>query len=607
MGFSCARPNNRVTATTPLVEGEAHPMTFAATLQRRSRIFIASILAATAVFVPLQAARTAMQQHVVPAQLVPTTQPARAVLPASGRAHVDPALQGLHGTVRVIIQTTSTRSAALAVAKAGGTVTRALPIAHAFSATIPAAAIPTLATVPSIRTISLDAKIHMMGAPDPSKVKSVYPDAVNADKMWQSGYSGNGVTVALIDTGIANAPDLAGRVIPVTTDPLNLTSAPCANFSGESNCNDSYGHGTFIAGIIAGSGASSNGQYPGMAPNVNLISVKIAGANGATDVSNVLAALQWVVSFRSRYNIKVVNLSLGTNGTQSYRTDPFDYAVEQAWEAGITVVVSAGNAGPNPGTISKPADDPFVITVGAVDDNGTPGLGDDFIPNFSARGPTAADGIVKPDVVAPGTHIVSLRSPGSTIDQNFPHMDAYYHKGSGTSQAAGVVSGAVALLLQSRPTWTPDRIKFALTSTAHNVASTNPNDVGSGEIDVSAARNAASGLANQGIPQSDGTGSLDLSRGTVQFQTNDPAGTILSGAETAQLLLFSQLIYVTGPWNELTWWGGQWTGGQWYGGQWTGGQWTGGQWTGGQWYGQPEGGQWYGGQWTGGQWYGSYE
>ncbi|TMK51067.1 MAG: peptidase S8 and S53 subtilisin kexin sedolisin, partial [Actinobacteria bacterium] len=387
---------------------------------------------------------------------------------------------------------------------------------------------------------------------------------------------------------------------------------------GESNCNDSYGHGTFIAGIIAGSGASSAGQYAGMAPGVNLISIKIAGANGTTDVSNVLAALQWVVSFKDRYNIKVLNLSLGTNGVQTYRTDPFDYAVEQAWQAGITVVVSAGNAGPNPGTISKPADDPFVITVGAVDDSSTPGLGDDFIPDFSARGPTASDGITKPDIVAPGTHIVSLRSPGSTIDQNFPHMDAYYHKGSGTSQAAGVVSGAAALLLQSRPTWSPDRVKFAFTSTAHNVASTNPNDVGSGEIDVNAARNAPTGLANQGVPESNGTGSLDLSRGDVQFQTNDPLGTIVTGSQTAQLLVFSQAIYVLGPWNELTWWGGQWTGGQWYGGQWTGGQWTGGQWTGGQWtgsgwttggqwYGQPEGGQWYGGQWTGGQWYGSYE
>ena len=588
-------------------------MTFAATLQRRSATFIAAVLAAAVVVVPLQAVRSAVHEHVVPASLAP-----RASLPAAGHTHIDPALEGLSGDVRVIIQTTDARAAALAVAKVGGTVTRDLPIAHAIAVTIPARAISSLATLSTIRTISLDAKIHMLGAPDPNKIRSVYTKSVNADKMWSSGYSGSGVGVALVDTGVASVPDLAGHVIPVTTDPLGLTSAPCANFSGESNCNDSYGHGTFIAGIIAGSGVSSNGAYAGMAPGVNLISVKIAGANGTTDVSNVLAALQWVVSFKNRYNIKVLNLSLGTNGVQSYRTDPFDYAVEQAWQAGITVVVSAGNAGPNPGTISKPADDPFVVTVGAVDDNGTQGLGDDFLPDFSARGPTASDGLTKPDVVAPGTHIVSLRSPGSTIDQNFPHMDAYYHKGSGTSQAAGVVSGAVALLLQSRPTWSPDRVKFALTSTARNVASTNPNDVGAGEIDVNAARNAPTGLANQGVPEGDGTGSLDLSRGTVQFQANDPLGSIVTGSETAQLLVFSQAIYVLGPWNELTWWGGQWTGGQWYGGQWTGGQWTGGQWTGGQWtgsgwttggqwYGQPEGGQWYGGQWTGGQWYGSYE
>ena len=592
-------------------------MTFAATLHRRTATLLASIVAAAAVFVPLGAARTAIHERVIPASLTAPVAP-RASLPTAGRTHIDPALQGVKGNVRVIIQTTDVHIVKSAVGKIGGRVTRLLPIAHAIAATIPSSAIHSLAKIPPVSTISLDAKVHMLGAPDSSKVRSVYPKAVNADKMWNSGYSGNGVTVALIDTGIANVPDLAGRVIPVTTDALGLTNAPCANFSGESNCNDSYGHGTFIAGIIAGSGASSGGQYAGMAPAVNLISIKIAGANGTTDVSNVLAALQWVVSFKNRYNIKVLNLSLGTNGVQTYRTDPFDYAVEQAWQAGITVIVSAGNAGPNPGTISKPADDPFVITVGAVDDSGTPGLGDDFIPDFSARGPTASDGITKPDVVAPGTHIVSLRSPGSTIDQNFPHMDAYYHKGSGTSQAAGVVSGAAALLLQSRPTWSPDRVKFAFTSTAHNVASTNPNDVGSGEIDVSAARNAPSGLANQGVPESDGTGSLDLSRGDVQFQTNDPLGTIVTGSQTAQLLVFSQAIYVLGPWNELTWWGGQWTGGQWYGGQWTGGQWTGGQWTGGQWtgsgwttggqwYGQPEGGQWYGGQWTGGQWYGSYE
>jgi serine protease AprX len=184
--------------------------------------------------------------------------------------------------------------------------------------------------------------------------------------------------------------------------------------------------------------------------------VKIAGADGAADVSNVLAAIQWVVSFKDKYDIRVLNLSLGTDSAQSYTTDPLNYAVERAWAAGITVVVSAGNNGPDPRTISKPADDPWVITAGATDDRGTAGVGDDTLPAFSGRGPTAANGLFKPDVVAPSAHMVSLRAPGSTIDTKFPnYVDGSYRQGSGTSMAAGVVSGAVALMLQANPSLPP--------------------------------------------------------------------------------------------------------------------------------------------------------
>src|SRR5205814_1325948 len=259
---------------------------------------------------------------------------------------------------------------------------------------------------------------------------------------------------------------------PVTDDITGQTTA-CENLSGESGCGDSFGHGTFIAGIIAGNGASSGGKWQGMAPEANLVSVKIAGRSGAADVSNVLAAIQWVVSFKDRYGIRVLNLSLGTDSTQSYRVDPLNFAVEKAWDAGITVVVAASNRGPDPATISKPGDDPLVITAGAVDDMGTPGLGDDQLPDFSSHGPTAADGLAKPDLAAPGAHIVSLRAPGSSIDTQFPnYVDGSYRKGSGTSMATGVVSGAVALMLQAQPSWTPDRVKFALTATARPAAST---------------------------------------------------------------------------------------------------------------------------------------
>src|SRR6266568_9029454 len=336
-------------------------MTIVATVQRRTKILLASILAAAAIAGSL----------------------------------------GVMGPrVKVIVQTRDYSSAVSAVRSAGGVITQPLQIIDGFAATVPADALPRLRAQQAVRAIALDGPVHVLGSPDPSKLRSVYQKSVNADRAWSSGYTGSGVTVALVDTGIAPVADLAGRVKTVQTNLLQ--TAPCMNFSGESNCNDSYGHGTFIAGIIAGSGASSSGAYPGIAPGAKLVSVKIAGANGATDVSNVLAAIQWVVSFKDQYGIKVLNLSLGSDGTQTYRTDPFDYAVERAWQAGIVVVVSAGNAGPNPQTISKPADDPFVVTVGATDDRGTPGLGDDTVPDFSSKGPTAADGIQKPDVVAPG-------------------------------------------------------------------------------------------------------------------------------------------------------------------------------------------------------------
>ncbi len=256
--------------------------------------------------------------------------------------------------------------------------------------------------------------------------------------------------MAVLDTGVANVPDLAGRLVQVRND-LTGQTAPCKNLSGELDCNDRYGHGTFIAGLVAGNGASSGGKWKGVAPEASVLSVKAAGADGAADVSNILAAIQWVVSFKDRYNIRVLNLSLGTDSTQDWRVDPLNYAVERAWAAGMTVVVAASNKGPGAGTITKPADDPWVVTVGATDDRGTAGLGDDQLPDFSGRGPTA-HGLAKPDVAAPGAHVISLRAPGSTIDTQFPwYVDGSYRRGSGTSMATGVVSGAVALMLQANP------------------------------------------------------------------------------------------------------------------------------------------------------------
>jgi serine protease AprX len=532
-----------------------------------------------------------------------------ATVSAPSHVIVDPALTTLHsGNAAIIVQKTSAtdRTPEAAVARLGGHVTRDLPIVDGFAATVPVSALRALAGVPGIRVLSLDRKTIVASDGNGGSPNSVYPKVVRSKDLNQVGVTGQGVTIAVVDTGVTEVADLSGRVVPVSNGGLVGGTSPCKNFSGESTCDDSYGHGTFIAGIMAGNGAASAGKWKGVAPQAKVLSVKIAGASGAADVSTVLAGIQWVVSFKTQYNIKVLNLSLGTNSTQTYHSDPMNYAVEKAWDAGIVVVVAASNLGPEAGTISKPGDDPWVVTVGATDDHGTVGLGDDTVPNFSARGPTAADGLAKPDVVAPGGHIVSLRAPGSAIDTQFPtYIDGAYRKGSGTSMSTAVVSGTVALMLQANPTWSPNRVKYALTATARNAASDDPMDVGAGVVDAYAASfSAPAGTANEGLDRSTGLGSLDASRGTVQVQADDADQTIVNGALTAQLLLWDPITYTGLPWTSTTWSLSQFAGGAWYGGAWYGGAWYGGAWYGGAWYGQPEGGAWYGGAWYGGAWYG---
>jgi serine protease AprX len=517
------------------------------------------------------------------------------------------------GPVEVIVQKwwAGDRGPELAVQRLGGRVTRALPIVTGFAATLPRGrALADLAGEPGVRTVTPDREVHVQGVATGGQIRSVYPKVVRADDAWRNGVTGQGVTVAVVDTGIADVPDLAGRIVPITQG-LGPPE-PCKNLSGEFNCDDAYGHGTFVAGVIAGSGASSGGRWKGVAPGARVLSVKIAGANGAADVSNVLAAIQWVVSFKDDYGIRVLNLSLGTDSTQTYREDPFNYAVERAWDAGIAVVVSAGNQGPNPGTITKPADDPWVITVGATDDRGTRTLSDDYLPDFTARGPTAADLLPKPDVVAPGAHIISLRAPGSTVDSTYPtYVDGSYRRGSGTSMATGVVAGAVALLLQRNPAATPNRVKYALTATARDAASDDPLAVGAGVVDAyRAAFSAPPGEANQGLDRSTGMGSLGSSRGSVQTQADDPGATVLGslfGATlTAQLLLWNPGVYVNADWRPADWYLSAWAVFRFYRLGWYQSDWPGSNWHDATWYGE-ERDETYGETLPGSAWYGAWE
>jgi hypothetical protein len=342
-----------------------------------------------------------------------------------------------------------------------------------------------------------------------SCVPSAYTGAVRADQV-SSTLQGQGVTVAVVDSGITSQSDLQGRIVANN----NQTAAPDAN--------DIYGHGTHVAGIIGGNGTVSGGARKGIAPQVNLINVKVSGDNGMSYASDLVDGLQWINDNRTAYNIKVVNISMNSAITETYQTSPIDAAVEILWFNGIVVVVAAGNNG-GPGAIYPPANDPFVITVGAADDLGTTSLADDGVASFSAYG-TTENGFAKPDLVAPGRNLISLNaSTNSAIYNNHApyRVDNAYFRMSGTSMSAPVVSGAVALLLQDEPNLNPDQVKYRLTATANKTwPGYNATKAGAGYLDIYAAVNGTTTqTANTGIAASNmlTTGSDPINWGSVQW------------------------------------------------------------------------------------------
>jgi serine protease AprX len=379
--------------------------------------------------------------------------------------------------------------------------------------------------------------------------------AIGADPLRSAGRTGAGVGVALIDTGVAPVDGL--RAI-VNGPDLSLDSqAPGTVHL------DAFGHGTHLAGIIAG----SDGQFSGIAPGATLTSVKVGAADGAVDVTTVIAAVDWVVAHRNddpRRPIRVLNLSYGTDGNQDHRLDPLTHAVENAWRAGIVVVAAGGNGGTAAPRLTNPAYDPYVIAVGAADTAGSPGIGDDTVADFSSRGDTNR----RVDLIAPGRSIVSLRDPGSYADRTAPtaRVGDRYFRGSGTSQAAAVVSGAVALLLQGRPQLSPDQVKAALISTARPLPRADAAGQGAGELDLARATAVVKRPARQEWPTSTGTGSLEAARGTAHLVL---AGTALTGEND----LFGRLD--TAAWAAASSAGTAWVGGRWMGRRLTGDGWTG--------------------------------
>ncbi len=419
--------------------------------------------------------------------------------------------------------------------------------------------------------------------------------------------TGRGVDIALIDTGVVpvDGLDTPGRVI----------NGPDLSFESQDTdlrYLDTFGHGTHMAGIMV----SDAPDVPGIAPGARLVNVKVAPYNGAVDVGQILAAIDWVVQNRTAngLNIRVLNLSYGTDSLNDADVDLISYAVEQAWKAGIVVVVAAGNDG-NATRLTSPAYNPFVIAVGAVDGS-LLATAENPVPDFSNCGIGRT-----PDIVAPGRSISSLRDPGSYADVMYPEAasdDGRQFVGTGTSQAAAVVSGAVAVLLESRPWLTPDHIKSVLTRSATPLPTATEGCVGAGLIDVGLASTTWRGWrSQQQWDAAAGGGSLDASRGTHRVELD---GEVLKGeidifgnpfdAQTWTKLSAAGAAWDGGVWNgtEMTgagfsaqsWAGPAWQGVSWSGVSWSGVSWSGVSWSGVSWSGV----SWSGGTWSGVSWSG---
>jgi serine protease AprX len=449
-------------------------------------------------------------------------------------------------------------------------------------------------------------------------------DYTGAQAWWAAGYTGKGVDVALIDTGVSpvdglNSPGkiIYGPDLSLESQAPNLTNL------------DTFGHGTFMAGLIAGRDATLDppyeqapaSAYRGMAPDARIVSIKVGTADGGTDVSQVIAAIDWVVQHHddNGLNIRVINLSYGTNSTQAYTVDPLAFAVEQAWNAGIVVVAAAGNrdfqTSHGAPALANPAYDRQIIAVGASDSMGTTKLWDDKVPSFSAA---AKGGSARAaDFVAPGVHLQGLRVTNSYIDTNVHGktvLDDRFMRGTGTSEAAAITSGAVALILDKYPNATPDQVKKLIKTTAYYMPGGRFGRMGSGELHLDRAlARSLPAFARQTWAPSTGTGSLELARGTDHL-TRD--GVVLAGEQDIFGMPFDSTTMAAaeaagnswsgGTWNGSTWTGSSWSGNSWSGSSWSGSSWSGNSWSGSSWSGSSwSGNSWSGSSWSGNSWSGS--
>ena len=426
------------------------------------------------------------------------------------------------------------------VARLGGNVKRQFRLIPGLALSLPARAVERLADRPGVEWVTLDLPLQFHAKK--SKDSGGDPPSGDGDDN-PSRFTGAGVTVGLLDSGVdSRHADLAGQVI----DEVNFVSG--SQYSG-----DKWGHGTHVAGIIAGTGAASGEQYVGLATGAKIYSARVLESDGSGLTSDVIAGIEHLVSNKTQYDIKVINLSLGHKVIEPAAQDPLVQAVEAAWDAGIVVVTSAGNYGNDGyGTVTSPGNSRRVITVGSLTDWGTGNPNDDIVSTYSSRGPTLGEHLVKPDLLAPGNKVASLNVFNSDLDKLFPENRIYsansnvpeYIYLSGTSMAAPKVTAVVAKMLEADPSLNPDTVKARLMRSATKPDVGDVFSTGAGLLDEEAA------LADSGWTEYAPSPAAykDETSGEMGF---DNTGVLWGGDEWSLAYIWSDSII----WSDSLVWG----------------------------------------------------
>jgi serine protease AprX len=470
-----------------------------------------------------------------------------------------------------------------------------------------------LATDAGVTSVALDSPVVPTSGPGTPvsfpALSPIYPKIDGAPAAWSNGLTGEGIGVAVIDTGIQDLSDFAGRVVRVRVHGSGgITLLP-----------DTYGHGSFVSGVLGGK--SPDGKFVGVAPGATIYAINVEGGDGSAYSSDVIAGLGWVYAHAEENNIRVVNLSLSETNPSNYDTSRLDTVIEQLWQAGIVVVASAGNLGPNTAFFA-PGNDPFAVTVGSTDSADTVSTADDTQASWSTYGFTL-DGYAKPELLAPGRHIVSTLPSGTVLAGQAPPENTVapgYVSSNGTSWSAPQVAGAVALILQRNPNLTPDQVKWLLAHTSR-VVQGGPG----GALDIAAALAYTGTIdtANKNIPPAPRTVVIRLS-GRVIFRTRgEVAGTGASwngaswnaaswnGASwnaaswnaaaswnTAASWNAAAAWFTAASWNAASWNAASWNGASWNGASWNGASWNGASWNGASW----NGASWNAASWNAASW-----